>query len=115
MTTLKVITLLSVGMFVTSLGATRTARAAESQPRYIAKLSVKHMCCAKESVPAIKELSKVQGIARVNVDYKAKLLLIEVTSADPSRRAIWEAAERVKIEPYRLATPEGVYSSKPQR
>ena len=92
-----------------------TLLAAEPQSKYAAVLSVKHMCCAKESVPAIKELSKLPGVGRVSVDYKTRTLSIEPTKVAPSPRAVWEAAERVKIEPIRLATPEGVYTSKPRR
>ena len=76
-------------------------------------LNVKNMCCAKESVPAIKELSKVPGVKRVSCDYKTKNVKIEYTETAPSPKAIWEAAERIKIEPVRLATLQGVHTAKP--
>jgi len=76
-------------------------------------LNVKNMCCAKESVPAIKELSKLAGVKRVSCDFKTKNVKIEYTDATPSLKAIWEAAERIKIEPIRLATLQGVYTAKP--
>lgn len=91
------------------------ASAADPQTKYAAVLSVKRMCCAKESVPAIKELSKVPGVGRVSVDYKARTLSIEPTQVAPSPKAIWEAAERVKIEPVRLAVRSNVYTSKPSQ
>lgn len=89
--------------------------AAEPQVQYAAILTTKNMCCAKESVPAIKELSKLQGVGRITVDYKSRTLYIQPTDVALSPRGIWEAAERVKVVPIRLATPEGVYTTKPQR
>ena len=107
---------LLIGSLSLACGQPEALLAADPQPKSTVVLSVKHMCCAKESVPAIKELSKVQGVGRVSVDYKTRTLRIEPTAATaPSPRAVWEAAERVKIEPIRLATPEGVYTSKPRR
>lgn len=91
------------------------AQTPKAKARNVAVLTVKHMCCAKESVPAIKELSKVPGVKRVSVDYKARALTIEPASNAPSPKALWEAAERIKIEPIRLATPQGVYTSCPRR
>lgn len=107
---------LALGFLVLALGKTSPLSAAEPQPQYSAILSVKNMCCAKESVPAIKELSKLSGVGRVSVDYKTRSLMIEPAAQGAlSPRAVWEAAERVKIGPIRLATTEGVYTSKPRR
>lgn len=92
------------------------SRISAADPQYAAILSVKNMCCAKESVPAIKELSKVPGVGRVSVDYKTRSLMIEPAAKGVlSPRAVWEAAERVKIGPVRLATADGVHTSKPRR
>jgi len=78
-------------------------------------LVTKKMCCAHESVPAIKELSKVPGVARVVADHKTRsLTIIPKNNAMPSPLAIWEAAERTKLEPVRLSTAHGVYNSKPK-
>lgn len=94
-------------------GIVSHVRAADASTQYAAVLSVKRMCCAKESVPAIRELSKVPGVGRVSVDYKARTLSIAPTQVAPSPKAIWEAAERVKIEPVRLTIRSNVYTSKP--
>ena len=83
-------------------------------PQYAAVLTVKNMCCSKESIPAIKALSKVDGVKRVTVDYKKRTLMIEASTVAPSPKAMWEVAERVKIEPIRLATPDEIYTSKPR-
>lgn len=78
-------------------------------------LVTKKMCCAHESAPAIKELSKIPGVARVTADHKARsLTIIPKNNAMPSPLAIWEAAERTKLEPVRLATAHGVYTTKPK-
>lgn len=118
MTKSKFCCALLMGLFALACGQTAPLPAAEPQPQqlqYAAILSVKNMCCAKESIPAIKELSKLKGVGRVSVDYKTRSLMIEPTKVALSPRAVWEVAERVKIEPIRLATPEGVYTSKPCR
>lgn len=106
---------LVAGLLALVCGNASPLSAADPQPQYAAILSVKNMCCAKESVPAIKELSKVPGVGRVSVDYKTRTLMIEPGKVAASPRAIWEAAERVKIGPTRLATAEGIYTSKPRR
>lgn len=106
---------LAFGSFALFSGQTLPLAAQQPKVQYVAILEVKHMCCAKESVPAIKELSKLPGVGRVSVDYKKRTLLIEPTNVAPSPRALWEAAERVKVGPVRLATAGGVYTSKPQR
>lgn len=85
-------------------------------PEYAAVLTVKRMCCAKESVPAIKELNKLPGVARVVANHKARTLTIVPTEElHPSPRAMWEVAERLKIDPVRLSTVHGVFDGKPQR
>lgn len=85
-------------------------------PEYAAVLTVKRMCCAKESVPAIKELNKLPGVARVVANHKARTLTIVPTEElHPSPRAMWEVAERLKIDPVRLSTVHGVFEGKPQR
>jgi copper chaperone CopZ len=101
------------GLFLACLMSLGSIGAAE--PQYAAVLTVKNMCCAKESVPAIKALSKIEGVGRVTVDYKKRLLMIEAKNVVPSPKAMWEVAELVKIEPVRLATPDQVYTSKPLR
>lgn len=111
MTSFKFCLAFFVGLFV--LSATNSVPAADQQ--YAAVLTVKNMCCAKESVPAIKELSKVPGVGRIFVDYKTRTLMIAPTKVTPSPLAILEAAERVKIAPVRLATPGEVHTSKPRR
>jgi hypothetical protein len=77
-------------------------------------LVTKNMCCANESAPAIKEMSKVPGVARVVADHKTRsLTIIPKDNAMPSPLAIWEAAERAKLQTVRLETAHGVYNSKP--
>ena len=78
-------------------------------------LVTKRMCCAHESVPAIREMSKVPGVARVVADHKTRsLTIIPKENVMPSPLAIWEAAERTKLDPVRLSTASGVYNAKPQ-
>ena len=112
----KCLVSLLMGILALACAKTSPLSAADAKPQYAAILSVKNMCCAKESVPAIMELSKLPGVARVTADHKTRTLTIEPKATlAPSPRAMWEAAERVNIGPLRLATPEGVYTSKPRR
>ena len=78
-------------------------------------LVTKKMCCAHESAPAIKEMSKIPGVARVVADHKTRsLTIIPKDNTMPSPLAIWEAAERTKLDPVRLTTAHGVYNAKPK-
>jgi hypothetical protein len=80
-----------------------------------AVLTLKRMCCSKESGPAIKELSRISGVAQVVADHKARSLSIIATSSLISPKAIWESAERAKLEPTRLTIGQAVYTTKPKR
>jgi hypothetical protein len=78
-------------------------------------LVTKNMCCAHESVPAIKEMSKVPGVARVVADHKTRsLTIVPKENVMPSPLALWTAAERAKLEVVTLNTAHGVYKSKPK-
>lgn len=83
-------------------------------PALTSVLTVKKMCCAKESVPAIQAMSKIPGVKRVTCDYKTKSVTVEHSNSAPSPLAIWEAGEKLSIEPVQLSTPSGVYTAKPQ-
>lgn len=111
----RALTVLLTG--VVALIASHCGTAAGQQPRQSVQacvLETKRMCCAHESVPAIKEMSKIPGVARVVADHKTRsLTIITKENAAPSPLAIWEAAERTKLEPVRLTTALGVYNAKP--
>ncbi len=79
-------------------------------------LTVRKMDCPAESAPAIADLSKILGIKSVGVDYKVVTLsIISNRNAFPSPLAIWESAERVRIEPVKLQTARETFYSKPRR
>jgi len=81
-----------------------------------AVLYTKNMCCAVESVPAIKELSKVPGVARVVADHqKRTLTIVPKANAFPSPQSIFEAAQRAKLEVVQLSTTRGVYKADQRR
>jgi hypothetical protein len=77
-------------------------------------LTVKKLCCAKESKPATAALMQVPGVERVVPDHKTRTLTI-VSHPKSSPRAMWESVERLNLQPYRLATTEGVWNQKPTR
>jgi hypothetical protein len=111
----KVSSLLLAGVVALVLGSAPTLAQQPQLPTNSCVLYTKRMCCAHESVPAIKEMSKVPGVARVMADHKTRALII-VPKADltPSPLAIWEAGERTKLEPFQLNTAQGIYKTKPQ-
>ena len=79
-------------------------------------LTVRKMDCPAESAPAMADLSKVPGVKTVFVDYKAVTLsIVPKRNTLPSPFAVWEVAERARIEPVKLQTAYGTYYSKPAR
>jgi hypothetical protein len=94
--------------------ATIAQQPARSKPAAV--LLTRRMCCEHESGPAIKEMSKISGIGRVVADHQTRTLIIfPKDKATPSALAIWEAAERTRLEPARLTMAQGVHNSKPRR
>lgn len=91
--------------------------AANDEPRdHTAVLSVKAMDCPAESMPAINELSKVRGVRKVVANYATRTLTITPkANAFPDPLALWEAAEKAKVQPVRLSTAHGVFNEKPHR
>lgn len=76
-------------------------------------LSVRAMQDAKF---VTQELLKVPGVGRVVPNYKNQTLtIVPVNNAFPSPRAIWDAADRAKIQPTRLATAHGDFKARPLR
>ena len=108
--------LLMASVVALILGVSSQAVAQQpNQPTNTSVLVTKRMCCAHESVPAIKEMSKIPGVARVVADHRTRsLTIVPRQNMVPSPLAIWEAAERTKLEPVRLSTAEGVYNAKPR-
>ena len=111
----KLSSMLLAGVVALVLGYANPGVAQQPQ-NYTAVLVTKRMCCAHESVPAIKEMSKIPGVARVVADHNTRsLTIVPKANALPSPLAIWEAAERTQLEPVRLSTAQGVYNGKPRR
>ena len=80
------------------------------------KFTVKGMCCAKEAEPVVKELEKVKGVAKVKADPKTGVLTIEPKpKMDPSPKEIWEAVEKVKVTPVKLAMAHDTFIKKPKK
>lgn len=78
--------------------------------------TVKRMCCAKEAEPAVKELEKVKGVAKVKADPKKGTLTIEPKpKSEPSPKALWEAVEKAKVTPVRLAMAHEEFTKKPKK
>ena len=108
--------MLGLSLVLSLSSAVGAAEPISELPANAVVLTTKRMCCAKESVPAIKELRKIPGVERVVADYKTRTLTI-LPKADtyPSLKAMWEAAERAKVEPTRLSTATLNLDKKPVR
>ena len=64
----------------------------------------------------VQEILKIPGVGRVVPDDNAQTLtIIPKNNAFPSPRMIWDAAERAKIQPARLATAHGNFNARPLR
>ena len=112
----NVASVLLAGVVALVLNYGSTAVAQQLQNPNAVVLATKNMCCAHESVPAIKEMSKIPGVARVVADHNSRsLTIVPKANAILSPLAIWEAAERTQLEPTRLSTAQGVYNAKPRR
>jgi hypothetical protein len=111
----EVLLLASAVTLVLGIGSPAVAQQPSQPVVYTSVLVTKRMCCAHESVPAIREMSKIPGVARVVADHKTRsLTIVPKANVVPSPLAIWEAAERTKLEPVRLSTPQGVFDTKPK-
>lgn len=110
------VSITSFCMLLACLGVAWNSQAQQpvTAPAPASVLTVKKMCCAKEGVPAIQAMSKIPGVKRVTCDYKAKSVTVEHSTSVPSPLAIWEAGEKLNIEPVQLATPSGVFTAKPK-
>lgn len=108
--------MLLISALVAGLAESGSAQQSGDDTPQVAVFTVKGMCCAKESGPAVKELSKVPGVAKVVVSHKAGTLTIFAKeNMDPSPIAIWEAVQKVNaIKPVRLATAHGTFTTKPR-
>jgi copper chaperone CopZ len=96
-------------------GGMKTLAQESTAPAYAAVV-VPKMCCGKESKPAINELLKVDGVSNVIADHKERTLTVFAKPGDkPSPRAIWEAVERLKLQPVELRTADAKFIEKPKR
>jgi len=78
--------------------------------------TVKGMCCANEAGPCVKELEKVKGVAKVKADTKKGTLTIEPKPKnEPSPKELWEAVEKAKVTPVKLAMAHETFTKKPKK
>ena len=78
--------------------------------------TVKGMCCAKEAEPCVKALEKVKGVAKVKADPKKGTLTIEPKpKSEPSPKELWEAVEKAKVTPVKLAMAHDTFTKKPKK
>jgi len=103
-------------LVVGAIAVSHVIAASEGPRDHTAVLAVNKLDCPAESIPAINELSKVAGVHTVTADYKTKTLTITpMPNAFPDPLALWEAAEKARVQPIRLSTAHGVFNEKPHR
>ena len=109
--------LLLAGAVALVLGYSERASSQTAQTHdHASVIFVNNMCCPAESMPAVNELSKIPGVKKVTVDYKTKSLTVTPKgSAFPEPLALWEAAEKARVQPVRLITAHGTFNEKPRR
>ena len=78
-------------------------------------VTVKEMHCEGCAKKIAARLYAVRGVKEVRVDVKEKTLFVAPQqSKEVSPRAIWEAVEKAKNVPIRLAGPAGTFTEKPR-
>jgi copper chaperone CopZ len=78
-------------------------------------ITVKEMHCAGCAKKIAARLYAVRGVKEVRVDIEKKTLFVAPQqSKDPSPLAMWEAVEKAKNVPIRLAGPGGTFTEKPR-
>ena len=78
--------------------------------------TVKGMCCPNEARPVVKELEKINGVAKIKTDTKKGTVTIEPKpKTTPSAKALWEAIEKAKGTPLKLVTAHETFTKKPTK
>ena len=64
----------------------------------------------------MKELEKVKGVAKVKADPTKGTLTIEPKpKSEPSPKELWEAVEKAKVTPVKLAMAHDTFTKKPKK
>lgn len=78
-------------------------------------IAVKDMCCNGCVKKIAARMYSVRGVKEVRADIeKRTLYVLPQQNATLSPRAMWEAVEKAKEKPIRLAGPSGTFSEKPR-
>lgn len=92
--------------FVSNLSAAESTRTS---------ITVKKMHCAGCAKKISARLYAVRGVKEVRVDMDKKtLFVVPQKAAVLSPRKMWEAVEKAKDVPIRLAGPNGTFTKKPK-
>jgi Cu+-exporting ATPase len=110
MTMMMRVLLLTAGALLTAL--TQPATAADPAPTVITISDLDCPSCAKK---VAAKLAEVPGVAKVETDVEAQTAtVIPQPKAAPSPKALWEAVEKAKKTPAKLAGPGGTFTAKPK-
>lgn len=89
-------------------------QASAAEPAW-SSIQVKEMHCAGCAKKIAARLYAVRGVKEVRVDMDKKTLFVAPQqNATLSPRAMWEAVEKAKDFPIRLAGPSGTFTEKPR-
>jgi copper chaperone len=90
------------------------SNASAAEPAW-SSIEVKKMHCAGCAKKIAARLYAVRGVKEVRVDVDKKTLFVAPQqNAALSPRAMWEAVEKAKDVPIRLAGPSGTFTGKPR-
>jgi copper chaperone CopZ len=107
---------IALAAMMVALGSCRFVLAEDHNHDHTMTFTVKGMCCEKEAGPVVAELEKVKGVAKVKGDPTKGTLAIEPKpKTDPSPKEIWEAVEKAKVTPVKLATAHETFIKKPKK
>ena len=90
------------------------SQASAAEPAW-SSIQVKEMHCAGCAKKIAARLYAVRGVKEVRVDVDKKTLFVAPQqNATLSPRAMWEAVEKAKDHPIRLAGPSGTFTERPR-
>ena len=93
---------------------TIASHASAAEPAW-SSIEVRDMCCDGCAKKIAARLYAVRGVKEVRCDMDKKTLFVAPQqNAVLSPRAMWEAVEKAKDYPIRLAGPSGTFTEKPR-
>jgi copper chaperone CopZ len=92
-----------------------TAITAQAAAPAVTRITVEELHCAGCARQVATKLQKIPGVAKVEMNLKAKMMFVTPRpQVVLSPRALWEAVEKAEEKPVKLEGPTGTFTAKPQ-